>query len=152
MWTTANSCADEKFTGTPTGQRVHQFYLTGAKQVQDVHNEAMRQSGKVESFKLMKYGSQSTGLREKYAQGSSEKHQPHEIDNSGHTTCSCSANEGTCGCKPGQCRCSSCPKNDQSQSTSGATSGATSGGLTATGDADKIAAASNVAPLGEKKA
>ena len=32
----------EKATSTPTGQRLHQFYLQGDKQVRDVHNEARR--------------------------------------------------------------------------------------------------------------
>jgi hypothetical protein len=77
--------------GTPTGQRVRSFYEVGNQQVMDVHNEARRLAD-------LKSGN---------------KHAPEKVAGSEKTVCSCSSNEGTCGCAPGKCGCASCPKNDK---------------------------------------
>jgi len=82
----------EAAMGTPTGQRVRQFYQIGNKQVMDVHTEARRLAD-------LKGGN---------------KHTPEKVAGSEKTKCSCGANEGVCGCAPGECACSSCGKNKES--------------------------------------
>lgn len=83
----------EKAMGTPTGQKVRDFYIQGDKQVRDVHNEARR----LADLKTGKTG----------------KEEPHEV--AGHpekTACSCGGSEGVCGCAPGKCSCANCAKSD----------------------------------------
>jgi len=80
----------EKALGTPTGQRIRQFYQVGEKQVLDVHNEARRLAD-------LKGGA---------------KKQPHEVSGSDKTVCSCGSSEAECGCAPGTCGCAKCGKND----------------------------------------
>jgi len=79
----------EKALGTPTGQRIRQFYQVGEKQVLDVHNEARRLAD-------LKGGA---------------KKQPHEVSGSDKTVCSCGSSEAECGCAPGTCGCAKCGKN-----------------------------------------
>jgi len=83
----------EKALGTPTGQKVRDFYVQGDKQVRDVHNEARRLAD--------------------LKSGKSSKEEPHQV--SGHpekTVCSCGGSEGVCGCAPGKCSCANCSKSD----------------------------------------
>lgn len=79
----------DKALGTPSGQKVREFYVAGNKQVMDVHSEAMRLAGL-----------EGTG-----------KAQPEPVG-AGKTHCSCGGAEGKCGCKPGQCTCSNCGKKE----------------------------------------
>lgn len=80
----------EKAMGTPTGQKVRDFYVQGDKQVRDVHAEARRLAD-------LKAG---------------RTHSPHGVAGSNKTVCSCGGEEGTCGCAPGQCTCTGCAKSD----------------------------------------
>ncbi|KAK5939851.1 Protein vip1 [Knufia obscura] len=80
----------EKAMGTPTGQRIRDFYVQGEKQVTDVHNEARRLAD-------LNKGTQ----------------EPHPVaGDSGKTACSCGGAEGVCGCAPGKCTCANCGKSD----------------------------------------
>ncbi|CAF9924869.1 MAG: hypothetical protein GOMPHAMPRED_003749 [Gomphillus americanus] len=117
----------ERFTGTPTGQRIHGFYSSSEKQVKDIHNEAIRLAG----------------LKDKSGQPVGEGiHEPQPVPGTEgkQTTCTCGGADGVCGCAPNKCSCSGCAKSNVSEL-----------GTTATGPADTVAASSNVAPLGEKQ-
>jgi len=89
-WRSLNSYF-EKALGTPSGQKVRDFYVAGNKQVMDVHNEAMRLAGLENT--------------------SATKHTPEKVGE-GKTHCNCGGAEGKCGCKPGECTCSNCAKKD----------------------------------------
>lgn len=89
-WSGLNSYF-EKAMGTPTGQRVRDFYVQGDKQVRDVHNEARRLAD-------LKAGKSA--------------YEPHEYQGTGKTTCGCGGAEGVCGCAPGKCTCASCAKSE----------------------------------------
>jgi len=80
----------EAALGTPTGQKIRQFYIQGDKQVRDVHNEARRLAD-------LKAGKQ---------------HEPEAVPGTDKTVCKCGGEEGTCGCAPGHCDCSRCAKSD----------------------------------------
>ncbi|KAL1585704.1 hypothetical protein WHR41_05942 [Cladosporium halotolerans] len=90
----------EKAAETPTGQRVRAFYAQGQKQVLDVHNEARHLAG-------LKTGKQS---------GAGDLNL-HNVEGTNRTACNCGAQGGICACKPGECGCSSCPKNPDEKST-----------------------------------
>jgi len=80
----------EKAMGTPTGQKLRDFYVVGEQQVTDVHNEARRLAD-------LNKGTQ----------------EPHAVaGDSGKTACSCGGSEGVCGCAPGKCSCANCAKSD----------------------------------------
>jgi len=121
-WSGLNSYF-QKALGTPTGQKLAEFYTMGDKQVRDIHAEARRladiKSGKGGSTEANEQSVKSAG--------------------SGKTTCQCGGNDGTCPCAEGKCACSGCSKS--------------SGGMgehTATGKADIVADSSTMAPFGEK--
>ena len=82
----------EKAMGTPTGQKVRDFYLQGDKQVREVHAEARRLAD-------LKAGKTP-----------SEKNEPESIAGTDKTVCKCAGDSGNCPCEPGHCACSSCPK------------------------------------------
>ena len=85
----------EKAMGTPTGQKLRDFYVVGEKQVTDVHNEARRLAD-------LNKGTQ----------------EPHPVaGDSGKTACSCGGSEGVCGCAPGKCSCANCAKSDDPSKT-----------------------------------
>lgn len=88
----------DKAAGTPTGQKLRQFYDTGNKTVLDVHNEARHLAD------LKKQGGNGG------EKSSSEEATPHQIAGSNKTQCNCSSDSGKCGCAPGQCACSGCAK------------------------------------------
>ena len=88
-WRSMNSYF-EKALGTPSGQKVNAFYQNTSKQVLDVHNEARRLAD---------------------MKGTHLEH----IAGTNNTRCGCQGNAGTCLCKPGNCVCSSCPKNSAVQ-------------------------------------
>ena len=117
----------EKAIGTPTGQKLAAFYTSSDKQVRDIHAEARRLAD-------LKAGKPSSGP------GSLEHNEKtmQSVPGTGETTCQCGGNTGTCPCAEGKCACSGCAKSGMH------------GEKSATGPADKVAAASNVAPLGDK--
>lgn len=85
----------EKALGTPTGQKVRDFYVQSEKQVTDVHNEARRLAD-------LKSGKQ---------------HNPESVPGTEKTVCSCGGSEGVCGCAPGKCACASCAKSTPAATT-----------------------------------
>jgi hypothetical protein len=80
----------EKAIGTPTGQKIREFYIQGDKQVRDVHTEARR----LADLKAGKH------------------YEPESIPGTDKTVCKCGGEEGTCGCAPGHCNCARCGKSD----------------------------------------
>lgn len=54
----------EKFSGTAPGLRLHQFYQQGNKQVQDIHQEALRLSGLKKQESASGHTSQTVGAVE----------------------------------------------------------------------------------------
>jgi len=87
----------EKAIGTPTGQKLRQFYETGNKQVVDVHNEARHLAD-------IKKRSMTDATAEKEAG-------VHEVSE-GKTACNCGSTTEKCPCPPGKCACSNCAKNE----------------------------------------
>ncbi|RJE17182.1 hypothetical protein PHISCL_10481, partial [Aspergillus sclerotialis] len=63
----------EKALGTPTGQKIREFYVQGDKQVRDVHNEARRLAD-------LKAGKQ---------------HEPEPVPGTDKTVCKCGGEEGS---------------------------------------------------------
>jgi hypothetical protein len=81
----------EKALGTPTGQKVRDFYLQGDKQVRDIHAEARRLAD-------LKAGK--------------TPNEPEKVAGTNKTVCRCGGAEGACPCPPGQCACADCAKSD----------------------------------------
>lgn len=81
----------EKALGTPTGQRVRDFYIQGDKQVRDIHAEARRLAD-------LKAGKSSN--------------EPEKVEGTDKTVCKCGGSEGSCPCAPGHCACERCAKSD----------------------------------------
>lgn len=113
----------EKALETPTGQKLAAFYTQGEKQVMDVHAEARR----LADIKSGKTG----GTMEQNAKSMMQ------VPGTEKTTCQCGGESGACPCT--NCACSGCSK------------ASSLGGHTATSNADKVAASSDIAPLGEKQ-
>lgn len=117
----------EKALGTPTGQKLVNFYTQSDKQVRDIHAEARRladiKSGKSNG------GANAIAENEKSMQ---------QVPGTEKTTCQCGGDTGNCPCAEGRCTCSGCSKSN------------VTGEKSATGPAADIAASSGVAPLGEK--
>lgn len=92
----------EKALGTPTGQKIREFYVQGDKQVRDVHNEARRladlKAGKPDST-------------------SESEIKPQEVKGTDSTVCKCGGSEGSCPCPPGHCACSNCAKSSPEKTT-----------------------------------
>lgn len=88
-WNSLNSYF-EKAMGTPTGQKVRDFYVQGDKQIRDIHNEARR-------------------LADLKA-GKSPSYEPEQVPGTDKTVCKCGGSEGVCGCAPGTCACERCAK------------------------------------------
>lgn len=78
----------ESALNTPTGKKIRDFYATGAKQVVDIHNEALRLA------EIKKQNAQKEGVF-----SAQEK-----------STCTCGGNEGICNCPSGKCACAGCQK------------------------------------------
>jgi len=89
----------DKAVGTPTGQKLREFYIAGNKQVVDVHNEARH----LADLKAGKDGKSS-------AEGSGVE----QIPGTDKTKCNCGSSAEKCGCPPGKCGCANCAKSDQS--------------------------------------
>jgi len=120
----------EKAMGTPTGQKLADFYTKGNKEVLDVHTEARRLAD-------LKGGKGSSSHEAAAGQGGSFEENAKHMTNVGgeKTVCTCGGDSGVCPCV--NCSCEGCSKSHASAHT-------------ATGDADKLAANTGVAPLGEK--
>jgi hypothetical protein len=86
----------DKAAGTPTGQKLRQFYETGNKTVLDVHNEARHLAD------LQKSGSDG--------KPTAEQANVHTLPGSDKTQCNCSSEAGKCPCPEGKCACSGCAK------------------------------------------
>ena len=86
----------EKAMGTPTGQRVRDFYLQGDKQVRDIHTEARRLAD-------LKAGKTTN--------------EPEKVTGTDKTVCNCGGSEGACPCAPGHCACANCAKSDPASVT-----------------------------------
>lgn len=86
----------EKAAGTPTGQKLVNFYTQTSRQVQDIHAEARR----LADIKKKEAGGaeQAAGLAP--AAGTEKR------------TCKCGANSTSCPCEPGTCACVNCAKSD----------------------------------------
>jgi molybdenum-dependent DNA-binding transcriptional regulator ModE len=93
IWSGINSYY-EKAAGTPTGQKLVDFYTKSSQQVQDIHAEARRLAD----------------LKKKETGG----HDVKNVSGTDKTTCGCGGDSQVCGCAAGQCACSSCPKSDSS--------------------------------------
>jgi len=85
----------EKALGTPTGQRIRQFYMEGDKQVRDVHNEARRLAD-------LKSG---------------KTNDPEPVPGTDKTVCKCGGSEESCPCAPGHCACARCEKSSAEATT-----------------------------------
>ena len=79
----------EKALGTPTGQRLRDFYAQSDKQVRDIHNEARR----LADLKAGKTGNE-----------------PEKVGGTDQTVCKCGSDTGKCPCEPGHCACKNCAK------------------------------------------
>jgi len=105
----------EKAAGTPTGQKLVNFYTQTSRQVQDIHAEARRLADlkkQEASSKTCKCGSNSKDCS--CPPGACTCATGSEVKDagSGKTTCNCGSDPAKCPCEPGQCACKSCPKAD----------------------------------------
>jgi len=92
----------DKAAGSPTGQKLRQFYETGNKTVMDVHNEARHLAD-------LKASKQQAG----HAEGekpSVEEAGVEQIPGSEKTRCNCGSSAEKCPCPPGKCACNNCAK------------------------------------------
>jgi len=83
----------EKAVSTPTGQKLHSFYLQGDKQVRDIHTEARRLAD---------------------LKGGKSSNTPETVSGTDKTVCACGSESGNCPCPPGKCGCANCGKSDPS--------------------------------------
>jgi len=109
-WNTLNSYYT-KAVGTPTGQKLRQFYETGNKTVVDVHNEARHLAD-------LKSGKQSSSG----GVPSVEEAGVEQVAGTDKTHCNCNSVAGKCPCPPGKCGCANCAKNDSSVQAPASTS------------------------------
>ena len=79
----------EKALGTPTGQRIRQFYASGDKQVRDVHTEARRLAD-------LKAGKQHEPESGTDNTGDVPAIQPESVKGTDKTVCKCGGTEGKC--------------------------------------------------------
>lgn len=97
-WRGLNSYFD-KAVGTPTGQKLRQFYDQGNKTVLDVHNEARHLAD------LKKSSPTATGEKPSVEEAGVE-----QIPGTEKTKCNCAAEAGKCACPEGKCACAGCAK------------------------------------------
>merc|ERR1711929_13313 len=114
----------EKAAGTPTGQKLVNFYTQSSKQVQDIHAEARRLADlkKQDSGVTKVPGTEKTTCKcasdstncpceaGKCACSGCSKSDVEKVSNTEKTTCKCGGDTKVCGCAPGKCSCSDCPK------------------------------------------
>lgn len=117
----------EAAVGTPTGQKLVNFYSSSAKQVGDIHSEARRLADlKKGDFGVSKVpGTEKTTCKcgsdskncpceqGKCACTGCEKSDVTKVAGTEKTTCKCGGDTNVCGCAPGECSCASCPKSDK---------------------------------------
>jgi hypothetical protein len=114
----------EKAAGTPTGQKLVNFYTQTSRQVQDIHAEARR----LADLKKSEAGTETVPGTEKTTCkcGSDSENCPCEpgkcacadcgksdvkkVSGTNKTTCNCGGSTENCPCAPGECACASCPK------------------------------------------
>ncbi len=89
----------EKAAGTPTGQKVVNFYTQTSRQVVDIHTEARRLAD----------------LKKK------ETITPETVEGTDKTKCECGSSSAACPCEPGHCACSGCGKSDVKKVADGKT-------------------------------
>ncbi|PMD48458.1 hypothetical protein L207DRAFT_414465 [Hyaloscypha variabilis F] len=116
----------EKAAGTPTGQKLVNFYTQSSRQVQDIHAEARRladlkkQEGGVSTVPGTEKSKCNCGSQAEAcpcapghcACANCDKSDVKKVSGSNKTTCSCGGKTDICGCAPGECACNSCPKAD----------------------------------------
>ncbi|KAF7949637.1 uncharacterized protein EAE97_003146 [Botrytis byssoidea] len=113
----------EKAAGTPTGQKLVNFYTQTSRQVQDIHAEARRLADiKKQEAPQKVPGTEKTTCKCGSVSGECPcapgscacsdcgKSDVKKVPGSDKTTCGCAGNTSKCGCAPGQCSCNSCPK------------------------------------------
>ncbi|KAK6582438.1 hypothetical protein PZA11_004846 [Diplocarpon coronariae] len=114
----------EKAAGTPTGQKLVNFYTQGSKQVQDIHNEARRLADlkKADGGVTKVPGTEKTTCKcssdsrdcpceaGACACSGCEKSDVKKVPGTEKTTCNCGGSTANCPCAPGACACSDCPK------------------------------------------
>jgi len=91
--------------GTPTGQKVRDFYVQSSKQILDIHSEARRLAD------LRKAEQEGQAKSTNPSGGSSAGAPSAGAPTSGKQTCTCGGNEGQCTCAPGTCQCDPCKAN-----------------------------------------
>lgn len=115
----------EKAMGTPTGQKLRQFYVQGNKQVIDVHNEA-RHLADLKAGKSSPTASGAAGPASGEKMPSVEEAGVEEVPGTdGKTKCNCGSKAEKCPCPPGKCACSSCAKNEDEKPAETTASSAT---------------------------
>lgn len=121
----------EKATGTPTGQKLVNFYTQTSRQVQDIHTEARRLADlkKQDAGVTKAPGTESTTCKcgsdsgncpceaGKCACVNCDKSTVKQVPGSSKTTCNCGGSTENCPCAPGQCACDSCPKAQAEKAT-----------------------------------
>ncbi|RDW66502.1 hypothetical protein BP6252_10137 [Coleophoma cylindrospora] len=106
----------EKAAGTPTGQKLVNFYTQTSRQVQDIHTEARRLADlKKQESSSCKCGSNSEKCD--CAPGSCScsscaNSDVKTIPGTNRTVCKCGGAEKECPCPAGQCACGGCSKSD----------------------------------------
>lgn len=101
----------DKALGTPTGQKLRQFYEQGNKQVIDVHNEARH----LADLKKQQAASGQTGETKV---PSAEEAELEVVPGTSQTKCNCGATQEKCPCEPGKCACAGCGKSTESAAAS----------------------------------
>ncbi|KAI5794294.1 hypothetical protein DFH27DRAFT_565815 [Peziza echinospora] len=86
----------EKALDNPTGKKIRDFYAQGAKQVVDIHTEALRLAEEKKK-NLAQQTEKGTGIV------GPEK-----------TTCACGGDAGACKCAPEKCACAGCHNHNKS--------------------------------------
>ncbi|KAF2473251.1 uncharacterized protein BDR25DRAFT_302212 [Lindgomyces ingoldianus] len=95
----------DKAAGTPTGQKLRQFYEVGNKNVMDVHNEARHLAD-------LKASKQSPAASASTEKPSIEEAGVEQIPGTDKTKCNCGATAEKCPCPPGKCGCTNCAKSE----------------------------------------
>ncbi|KAB2576897.1 putative actin cytoskeleton protein [Lasiodiplodia theobromae] len=114
-WRSLNSYFD-KALGTPTGQKLRQFYEQGNKQVVDVHNEARHLADLKKQQQAQ--GAQSATGETKIP--TAEEAELEIVPGTDKTKCNCSSVAGKCPCEPGKCACAGCAKSTETAAASAA--------------------------------
>ncbi|KAK7717891.1 Protein vip1 [Botryosphaeria dothidea] len=102
-WRSLSSYFD-KALGTPTGQKLRQFYEQGNKQVVDVHNEARHLADLKKQQQAQ--SAETSGTKVPTA----EEAEMEVIPGTEKTKCNCGATQEKCPCEPGKCACAGCGK------------------------------------------